>query len=158
MPCPIYRPLHHDSYFEQCFDVISLIGEGSFSEVFKVRSKKDGCLYAIKKSKVPYKSETYRRVRTIIKNYFHFFMFSFCEFLQYKQERLEEVRRYEQLSKHEHCLTLYYAWEEDNRLYMQLELCQDSLESFLRKRKCLPESMVWNVVVDLLLVCDYFYV
>lgn len=51
-----------DSYFDKCFVSLEKIGEGSFSEVFKVRSKEDGKLYAIKKSNRPYRSEFYREV------------------------------------------------------------------------------------------------
>ncbi len=51
-----------DSYFDKCFVLLAKIGEGSFSEVFKVRSKEDGKLYAIKKSNIPYRSEFYREV------------------------------------------------------------------------------------------------
>jgi len=36
------------------FEVISKIGEGSFGEAFKVRSRVDGNLYAIKKAKSKY--------------------------------------------------------------------------------------------------------
>lgn len=54
-----------DSYFDKCFDLLAKIGEGSFSEVFKVRSKEDGKLYAIKKSNTPYRSEFYREVSAV---------------------------------------------------------------------------------------------
>lgn len=50
------------SYFDQCFDVVTKIGEGSFGEVFKVRSKENGILYAVKKSKQIFRSEEYRKV------------------------------------------------------------------------------------------------
>lgn len=87
------------------------MGEGSFGQVFKVKSKEDGLLYAVKKSKEFFRSEHYR------------------------QERLEEVKRYEQFSNHENCVKLYHAWEQDDRLYMQLELCHGSLEDYLREGK-----------------------
>ena len=40
----------HNRFF-QCFDVVRKLGEGSFGEVFKVISKEDGKLYAIKRSR-----------------------------------------------------------------------------------------------------------
>lgn len=116
-----------ETYYDQCFETISKIGEGSFGEVFKVRSKEDGLLYAVKKSKQFFRSENYR------------------------QERLEEVRRYEQFSGHDHCVTLYKAWEQDDRLFMQMELCKGSLESYLAEKRNLPESTVWSILLDLLL-------
>lgn len=107
--------------------MLAKIGEGSFGEVFKVRSKEDGRLYAIKKSNQQYRGEFYR------------------------QERLEEVRRFEQFSAHEHCITLYRAWEQNDLLYMQLELCAGSLETLLIQQTQLPEERIWQILVDLLL-------
>lgn len=119
------------SYYEQCFQQYEKLGEGSFGEVFKVRSRDDGRYYAIKKSKQFFRSE------------------------QYRSGSLEEVRRHEQFSNHEHCVTLYKAWEEDDRLFMQMELCQSSMEDyaceFASKNRQVPESDVWSFLVDLLL-------
>jgi membrane-associated tyrosine/threonine-specific cdc2-inhibitory kinase len=36
------------------FEVIAKLGEGSFGEAFKVRSRTDGQLYAVKKAKQKY--------------------------------------------------------------------------------------------------------
>lgn len=125
---PHYRPDRRETYFEQCFVVLARLGEGSFSEVFRVRSRDDGHEYAVKRSKQPYKSERYR------------------------EERLEEVRRYEQLARNEHCLRLYIAWEQDDHLYMQLELCRESVDTFvLRQRRPLVEAQVWPILADMLL-------
>ncbi|XP_037937136.1 membrane-associated tyrosine- and threonine-specific cdc2-inhibitory kinase isoform X2 [Teleopsis dalmanni] len=117
----------NQTYFEQSFTCISKIGEGSFGEVFKVKSKEDGCMYAVKMSKQMFRSETYR------------------------QERLEEVRRYEQFSGHANCLRFYRAWEQCDRLYMQMELCQESLEHYLERKKEIPEEKIWSILLDLLL-------
>lgn len=123
----VYKQSRPESYFEQCFNVLDRIGEGSFGEVFKVRSKEDGRLYAIKKSIKLYRGETYR------------------------QERIEEVRRYEQFSEHENCITLHNAWEQNDLLYMQLELCQSNLETYAMENKNLTETKIWDILVDLLL-------
>lgn len=123
----VYRQERPESYFEQCFDVLARIGEGSFGEVFKVRSKEDGRLYAIKKSKQLYRGETAR------------------------QECINEVRHHEKFSEHEHCITLHKAWEQNDLLYMQLELCQSNLEMFAMENDNLPEARVWDILVDLLL-------
>jgi serine/threonine protein kinase len=40
--------------FETQFEVIEVLGSGSFGEAFKVKSKMDGRLYAIKKTKQKY--------------------------------------------------------------------------------------------------------
>ncbi|XP_062565869.1 membrane-associated tyrosine- and threonine-specific cdc2-inhibitory kinase [Armigeres subalbatus] len=123
----LYEPSKRESYYEQCFEQIAKVGEGSFGEVFKVKSKIDGCLYAVKKSKEFFRGENYR------------------------QERLEEVRRYEQFSEHENCVKLYQAWEQEDRLFMQLELCKSSLEDYAREQRYIPEDNIWNILLDLLL-------
>lgn len=124
----MYRPTLRESYFEQCFEVVDRIGEGSFGEVFKVRSKEDGQLYAVKKSLELYRGETSR------------------------QEKLEEVKRYEQFSQHDNCITLHKAWEQNDLLYMQLELCKCNLETYVMQANgLLSENEVWNILVDLLL-------
>ncbi|XP_005176772.1 membrane-associated tyrosine- and threonine-specific cdc2-inhibitory kinase [Musca domestica] len=117
----------NETYFEQCFTRVAKIGEGSFGEVFKVRSKEDGLLYAVKMSKQLFRSDLYR------------------------QERLEEVRRYEQFSGHKNCLKFYRAWEQEDRLFMQMELCRESLDSYLQRKRNIPEEKIWSILLDLLL-------
>lgn len=124
----LYEPSKRESYYEQCFEQIEKVGEGSFGEVFKVKSRLDGCLYAVKKSKEFFRGEHYR------------------------QERLEEVRRYEQFSEHENCVKLYQAWEQEDRLFMQMELCKGSLEDYAREQRFIPEDKIWSIMLDLLLV------
>ncbi|XP_053658629.1 serine/threonine-protein kinase Tao [Anopheles marshallii] len=116
-----------DTYYEQCFEQLTKVGEGSFGEVFKVRSRVDGRLYAVKKSKAYFRSTQCREL---------------C---------LEEVRRYEQFSDHENCVKLYLAWEQEDRLYMQMELCRENLEIYAREQQKLPDERIWSIMLDLLL-------
>ncbi|XP_037033115.1 membrane-associated tyrosine- and threonine-specific cdc2-inhibitory kinase [Bradysia coprophila] len=118
--------VNFDSYFDKCFDLLAKIGEGSFSEVFKVRSKEDGKLYAIKKSNTPYRSEFYR------------------------ERSLDEVRNFELFSENANCVTFYKAWEQNGYLYIQLELCE-SIESHMKDLKNVDEDFYWSVLVDILL-------
>lgn len=69
----------------------------------------------------------------------------------YRQERLEEVRRYEQFSGHKNCLRFYRAWEQEDRLFMQMELCRESLDSYLQRKRNIPEEKIWSILLDLLL-------
>lgn len=98
-----------------------------------MRSKEDGQLYAVKKSKEYFRSKEYRR------------------------ERLEEVKRYEEFSGHEHCVTMYKAWEQDYQLYMQMELCHGSLEGYVMEQKLIPEPQIWSFLLDLLLALKGFH-
>uniref|UniRef100_A0A182N4B6 Membrane-associated tyrosine- and threonine-specific cdc2-inhibitory kinase n=1 Tax=Anopheles dirus TaxID=7168 RepID=A0A182N4B6_9DIPT len=123
----LYNRHKPETYYEQCFEQLTKVGEGSFGEVFKVRSRTDGRLYAVKKSKTFFRST------------------------QSRQLCLEEVRRYEQFSDHENCVKLYHAWEQDDRLYMQMELCRENLEVFAREQQQLPDERIWSILVDLLL-------
>uniref|UniRef100_A0A182SZ26 Membrane-associated tyrosine- and threonine-specific cdc2-inhibitory kinase n=1 Tax=Anopheles maculatus TaxID=74869 RepID=A0A182SZ26_9DIPT len=123
----IYNRHKPETYYEQCFEQLTKVGEGSFGEVFKVRSRTDGRLYAVKKSKTYFRSTQCREL---------------C---------LEEVRRYEQFSDHENCVKLYQAWEQDDRLYMQMELCRENLEVYAREQQKLPDERIWSIMLDLLL-------
>lgn len=114
------------SHFEQCFERLAKLGEGSFGEVFQVRDRSDGRLYAVKISKQLFRGE------------------------QYRAERLEEVRRYEEFSGHENCIRFIRAWEQYDRLYMQMELCRESLEQYLLRCRRVPEERIWQILLDLL--------
>lgn len=119
------------SYYKQCFEELGMLGEGSFGEVYKVRSKDDGKFYAVKKSKQHFKSEASRR------------------------EKLEEIKRYEEFANDKHCITLHNAWEEDDRLYMLFELCKGSVDQWASEiasqNQCVSENEVWSFLLDLLL-------
>lgn len=115
------------SYYDKCLTTLEKIGEGSFGTVFKVRSKKDGQLYAVKVSRLTSRSELYRL------------------------NRLEEVRYYEKFSNHENCLRLYEAWEERNCLYMQMELCRENLEQYLIRKRYIQEIEIWTILYDILM-------
>ncbi|KAI3365296.1 hypothetical protein L3Q82_010379, partial [Scortum barcoo] len=104
-PCPnsVYDPSKQQSYFNQCFTNLGLLGRGSFGEVYKVQSNVDGSQYAVKRSAHRFRgnSERNRSVR--------------------------EARNHEHLCPHPHILNFVAAWEECGRLYIQTELCSTSL-------------------------------
>lgn len=76
------------------------MGEGSFGEVYKVRSRDDGRLYAVKKSRQRFRGQWDRR------------------------QKLTEVEKHERLPSHPNCIRFYRAWEERQYLYIQTELCE----------------------------------
>lgn len=124
---PHYNEKSKDLYFEQCFEVISRLGAGSFGEVFKVRSKEDGCLYAVKKSRDKFRGDADRKYK------------------------LEEVNKHESLKCHRNCVRFFKAWEERQHLYIQTELCDMSLKDYLEKTDSTCESVVWEFLIDLTL-------
>lgn len=71
-----------------------------FFQVFKVRSKEDGRIYAVKKS-----IETFRSAAD-------------------RMQKLSEVQKHEQLPKHPNLVQFVKAWEERGCLYIQTELCK----------------------------------
>lgn len=55
---PLYNQSREDTYFRQAFEVEANIGSGSFGDVFRARCKEDGRMYAVKRSRVPFRGLT----------------------------------------------------------------------------------------------------
>ncbi|XP_071553024.1 membrane-associated tyrosine- and threonine-specific cdc2-inhibitory kinase-like [Panulirus ornatus] len=123
---PVYSAEKPALYFEQCYVIEERLGAGSFGEVFRVRSKEDGKLYACKRTLLRFRGEGDRR------------------------RRMEEVQKHENLPKHRNCVQFYRAWEERQHLYLLTEVCRTSLANLAEDRHDLPESVVWEYLVDLL--------
>ncbi|XP_075226225.1 membrane-associated tyrosine- and threonine-specific cdc2-inhibitory kinase-like isoform X1 [Lycorma delicatula] len=132
-PSPLYSERCEQTYLNQCFDILYKVGEGSFGTVFKVRSKEDNNLYAVKVFKEPFRNRAHRA------------------------SLLEEVRRHEQLSKHPNIVTLYQAWEDEGYLYILLELCETSLDLYTQAHHNISESMVWDILFDTLSAVKYIH-
>ncbi|MPC33116.1 membrane-associated tyrosine- and threonine-specific cdc2-inhibitory kinase-like [Portunus trituberculatus] len=122
----VYSAKKPELYFEQCYTIEEKLGAGSFGEVYRVRSKEDGSLYACKKTLLRFRGEGDR------------------------QRRMKEVQKHEKLAKHNNCVQFYRAWEERQHLYLLTELCRTSLADVAEDRHDLPESIVWEYLVDLL--------
>lgn len=101
---PGYDPSRPESFFQQNFQRLSRLGHGSYGEVFKVRSKEDGRLYAVKRYMSPFRGPKDRT------------------------RKLAEVGGHEKVGQHPHCVRLERAWEEGGILYLQTELCGPSLQ------------------------------
>uniref|UniRef100_A0A8C5QY02 Membrane-associated tyrosine- and threonine-specific cdc2-inhibitory kinase n=1 Tax=Leptobrachium leishanense TaxID=445787 RepID=A0A8C5QY02_9ANUR len=116
-----------ETFFKQCFQSICKLGRGSFGEVYKVRSREDDCLYAVKRSVSPFRGESDR------------------------QRKLQEVRKHERVGQHPNCVHFVRAWEEKSLLYLQTELCACSLQQYSEELpNPLPPHQVWNFTCDLL--------
>ena len=102
----------------QAFTIEEKIGAGCFGTVYKVRSKEDGKLYAVKIARERYRG------------------------LSDRKEKLEEVRKHQFLLPHSNCVHFYQSWEDNGRLYQKFELCQKSLMDISEEKHDLPESLV----------------
>ncbi|KAM9838129.1 membrane-associated tyrosine- and threonine-specific cdc2-inhibitory kinase [Aulostomus maculatus] len=133
-PDSVYDPSKQQSYFNQCFTNLGLLGRGSFGEVYKVQSNKDGQQYAVKRSTHRFRgnSERNRSVR--------------------------EARHHERLCPHPHILNFVAAWEECGRLYIQTELCSTSLLLHAESQPPGPnERAAWSYLCDLLSALEHLH-
>jgi len=129
----VYDNNKKQSYFQQAFQVESEIGEGCFGTVYRVRSKEDGKVYAVKIARDKYKGPSDRK------------------------RKLDEVRKHQFLPKHSNCVRFYQSWEENARLYLQFELCQENLLEFSERTENIEESVIWGYLVDLLLAIRHLH-
>eukprot|EP00903_Cladosiphon_okamuranus_P017299 g15940.t1 len=97
--------------FATDFEVKEVIGTGGFGTVYKVRSRVDGCLYAVKCSRRRFKGESDRQNMLME-------VYALAAVCDSAQETINIVRYHQ-------------AWIEDERLYIQTELCETSLEKQL---------------------------
>ncbi|XP_077359137.1 membrane-associated tyrosine- and threonine-specific cdc2-inhibitory kinase [Festucalex cinctus] len=133
-PETVYDPKKQQSYFNQCFTTLGLLGRGSFGEVHKVENNKDGRLYAVKRSLKRYRGNADRN------------------------RKVREARNHERVCPHPHILDLVAAWEECGRLYIQTELCHTSL--LLHAESQTPgndERAAWWYLCDLLSALDHLH-
>ncbi|GAB1610531.1 wee1-like protein kinase 2 [Argonauta hians] len=92
------REISTSRYREEFFEVCKL-GDGEFGSAYKCVNRLDGCVYAIKKSKMPVAGSQYERVA------------------------LNEVYAHAVLGQHRHVVRYYSAWAEDDHMYIQNEFC-----------------------------------
>ncbi|XP_064448465.1 membrane-associated tyrosine- and threonine-specific cdc2-inhibitory kinase isoform X3 [Mirounga angustirostris] len=131
---PSYDPSRPESFFQQSFQRLGRLGHGSYGEVFKVRSKEDGRLYAIKRSMSPFRGPKDRA------------------------HKLAEVGGHEKVGQHPRCVRLEQAWEEGGILYLQTELCGPSLQQHCEAWGAgLPEAQVWGYLRDTLLALAHLH-
>ncbi|KAL3517463.1 hypothetical protein ACH5RR_020052 [Cinchona calisaya] len=91
------------SRYRSDFHEIEKIGDGNFSRVFKVLKRIDGCMYAVKHSTRQLHKDTERR------------------------KALMEIQALAALGSHENIVGYYSSWFENEKLYIQMELCDHSL-------------------------------
>ncbi|KAL1407790.1 mitosis inhibitor protein kinase swe1 [Vanrija albida] len=124
--------------FENDFTLVQALGSGEFSNVWKVRSKADNDLWAVKTGR-PYIGAR-NRLR-----------------------QLEEVTILRQLTRDSHSGIIKFAdsWEQNGRLFIRTELaeCGDLGRYLLAQgdRGGLDEGRVWKMIVELSTALDYIH-
>jgi mitosis inhibitor protein kinase SWE1 len=119
----------HTDWFDANFRMLSSLGAGAFSTVYKVQHKGDGLMYAVKRAARP--------------------------FTGYKDAilRLEEVEIMWHLSGCPYCVQLQAAWVQHGYLYLQMELCEGgSLQRWLDLQDptvSIPEALIWQLLAEM---------
>eukprot|EP00877_Chromochloris_zofingiensis_P005869 jgi/Chrzof1/1535/Cz10g11150.t1 len=110
-----HKPFPAVTVLNMQFKNIKEIGSGNFSRVYQATARLDGLDYAIKKTKEPISKESDRA------------------------KWLQEVQALAVAQAHPHIVQYYWSWAENDLhgdfLYIQLELCQDSLADQAKARK-----------------------
>mmetsp|Transcript_8000 Transcript_8000/g.10636 ORF Transcript_8000/g.10636 Transcript_8000/m.10636 type:complete len:913 (+) Transcript_8000:147-2885(+) len=117
--------------FEDHFEVISTLGSGCSADVYKVLSKDDKNLYAVKKNKNQFKGKRDRDFT------------------------LEEMNCLLKL-KHDsspHIIQMFKTWQQDGYCYTQMEYCAGgNLKDFLFNldpSEKIPEIGLWQIIHDM---------
>lgn len=143
------------------FEDLGILGSGTFSDVYKVQSKKDGQLYAVKKRKTQLRSERdrYRALAEV-------------RCMQSLQSDISGGSQHESFGTHTvnslYLLFFFQAWQEDGFFYCQTELCcretcrdlidtlrlhwEQSGENYPSliqyKDRLIPEPTLWKICHD----------
>lgn len=128
------------SRFHSDFDVIDELGNGSFGNVFKVMSRLDGCMYAIKVAHRPAKGNAD------------------------KDRMLKEVYALAALSDQAdaatfHIVRYHQAWMEEQRLYIQTELCTSTLAAEIQHRSptLMPTERRYKFLREMCLALEFIH-
>jgi hypothetical protein len=126
------------SRFHSDFDVIGELGKGTFGSVFKVLSRLDGCMYAVKAAHRPAKGSSD------------------------KDRMLKEVYALAALSDQSdsatfHIVRYHQAWMEENRLYIQTELCTCTLSDEIKRNSMNTEQRRYKFLREILLALEFIH-
>ncbi|CAD5121038.1 DgyrCDS9578 [Dimorphilus gyrociliatus] len=121
------------SILSENFIVLSRIGNGSFGEVFKVRSKTTGELFAIKRTIDCFRGNFDRKLK------------------------MREVDKYNRIPSHPNCVKFFRAWEENRRFFIQTELCYASLDKYVSREQSIPEIELCYWLIDLLKALSHLH-
>ncbi|KAH8080359.1 protein kinase [Aureococcus anophagefferens] len=129
------EPAETESRFRHDFEVVKYVGGGSFGTVHKVKSRIDGCHYAVKATKHQFKGQLHR------------------------DRTLKEVFALAALSARDDAHEgIKHAWIEDERLFIQTELCDASLESRVHRQRFHPTpENLWAFLRQMFLALELLH-
>lgn len=120
------------SSFATDFETLGLLGKGAFADVYKVRSKLDNNLYAVKRNRRHFRGKRDRDIALAEVR-------SMQRLQQQQATNEQEQHRTNQSLRY--LLFFYRAWQEDGHFFCQTELCcRDTCREMM---DCL--SIEWNL-------------
>lgn len=111
-------------HYQEHFQFLGLAGKTATSEVFKVKHKTTGDLFAIKRSRRRFRSKLQR------------------------QRCLREIRSVIALPLHPHIVGQHRAWQEGGHFYIQMDFAPNgSLQQLLKKTpsSLLSDQAIWSI-------------
>jgi mitosis inhibitor protein kinase SWE1 len=136
-----YFPNEVDTSMSARFGVVTCIGAGEFSQVYKVENPLSNpgsfgssvmptrAVWAVKKSRKPYTG------------------------MRDRQRKMQEVEHLRALQGHEHIVELVDEWEFKNHLYIQMAFCENgNLKDFLLEagfKGRLDDFRIWKILLEL---------
>lgn len=116
------------------FERLGLIGQTRTSEVFKVRNRHSGEIFAVKRSRRRFRSKLQR------------------------ERCLREIRAVAALPPHQNIVGQYRAWQEGGHFYLQMDFCSGgSLQRLIQESGCLSNEQLWKVAADVATGLDFLH-
>lgn len=114
--------------FNSHFEFLSLIGQTRTSEVFRVRHRFTGELFAVKRTRQRFRSKLER------------------------ERCLREIVSVSDLPPHPNIVGQYRAWQEDGLFYIQMDLCEggtlmDLIHNY--EPELISVNTIWQIAVDI---------
>lgn len=125
--------------FEMDFEVTYTIGNGTFGTVYAAKHKMSHSKYAVKRSKRAFTSNVERN--------------NMLKEVQYMAEAQEGV---ENGDGDNHIVRYMGAWIEDERVYLQMELCEMSVEAMMQKNRISFREII-KITRHMLLALDFIH-
>lgn len=115
---------------EEDFEILKILGKGSFGEVYKVLSKKNNKIYAMKRINLNKFNDE-----------------------KIKQLNLNEIKFLEK-SCHPHIINLYKSFENiNNNIFMIIDYMENGdlteyIDSYKFNNKIIPEEIIWDIILQ----------